>query len=267
MKMTLTGRHLEVTPSLREYAEKRIAKLEKYFHQLIDVYVIMSVEKLDHAAELLMNGDGVQFHAVEKAGDMYSSIDLLVDKMEKQIVKYKEKLTGHKVVPLRVLDQVDTGEKKGVDLFLNQVSNKPKSDTEAYLEMKMEGRDFILYKKEALKVQSDFYFSNKNYAVLYRGPGGLMLAEIDFDMVKGNTIGPESLFECDVEVVADSLTNPKLKLRKRRRSGIGRMSTGEAIQSLMDSKMAFLPFFNSETDYFNVVYKNGKSYEVMVPAF
>ena len=96
MKIKITGRHIDVSERLKEYAEKRISKLEKYFQQLIDIHLILYVEKLDHAAELVINGDSVQFHAREKAADLYSAIDLLIDKMETQIGRFKERIQSRK---------------------------------------------------------------------------------------------------------------------------------------------------------------------------
>ncbi|HQI38352.1 MAG TPA: ribosome-associated translation inhibitor RaiA, partial [Spirochaetota bacterium] len=90
MNLTITGRNFEVSDSIREYAEKKLTKLTKYFHQLIDMHIRLFIERQDHVAEITINGDGVQFYAKEKAGDMYSSIDLLLDKIEQQIVRYKE---------------------------------------------------------------------------------------------------------------------------------------------------------------------------------
>ncbi len=268
MKISMTGRHLEVTPSLREYAEKRISRLEKYFHQLIDIGVIMSVEKLDHVVELLVNGDGVQFHAIEKAGDMYSSIDLLVDKMEKQIVKFKEKHTGHKVVPLRMIETIEAGERGGMEIALNQVSNKPKDEVEAYLEMKLEGRDFILFKKGVKDVGSTTDYANKNYAVLYRDGKELRLVEIPLEMIRSNRYDAEGFVVNEVRVENDSPANPRLRLRAVKKGDMPeRLTVGEALERLLDSKKAFLPFFNNETSYLNVIYRNGKNYEIMVPAF
>ncbi len=267
MKITITGRHLEITPALRDYAEKKIEKLEKYFHQLIDTHVIMSVEKLDHVMELMMNGDGVQFYAVEKAGDMYSSVDLLIDKMEKQIVRYREKLSEHKVVPLRMMETVEVGSAGGVDLVLNQVSNKPKSDIEAYLEMKLSNRDFILYKKGGLDEKTDSVYASKNYAVIYKNEKGIKQVEIDFEKSKQNHFAPGSFVESDVHVESDSPAKPKIKFRKQGKCAVEKITVGEALQKMMNSEEPYMTFFNSETNYFNIIYKNGRSYEVMVPAF
>ncbi|HOW81332.1 MAG TPA: ribosome-associated translation inhibitor RaiA [Spirochaetota bacterium] len=96
MNITITGRHMHVSDRLREYAEKKLQKLETYFDQLIDAHIIMYVEKLEHGAEVVINGDGIQFHGREKASTLYSAIDLLFEKMEKQIMKYKEKHSQHK---------------------------------------------------------------------------------------------------------------------------------------------------------------------------
>ena len=91
MNIKITGRRIEMSSTLKEYARKKVKKVEKYFHQLIDAHIILDIDKLDHTAEAIINGDGVQFYGLEKSEDMYSSIDLLISKMEKQVIKYKEK--------------------------------------------------------------------------------------------------------------------------------------------------------------------------------
>nr|HPO46025.1 ribosome-associated translation inhibitor RaiA [Spirochaetota bacterium] len=118
MNITITGRNFEVTSDIREYAGKRIKKIEKYFNQLMEVLVVMNVQKLDHIVDILVNGDGVQFYAIQKAGDMYSSIDLIIDKMEKQISRYKDRQSDRKSVELEMVEKIDV-DNRGVDLLLN----------------------------------------------------------------------------------------------------------------------------------------------------
>ncbi|MDY6935953.1 MAG: ribosome-associated translation inhibitor RaiA [Spirochaetota bacterium] len=99
MRIDITGRHMEITPSLREYVERKINKVVKFLPTLRDARVIMYIEKVDHIVEAIISGNGVSFHSIEKANDMYSSVDQLVRKIEKQIVKYKEKHFEHKSIP------------------------------------------------------------------------------------------------------------------------------------------------------------------------
>ena len=98
MNIEITGRHMEISTSLREYTEKKLKKIEKYFHQLADIHIIMYIEKVDHVVEAVINGNGGKFYAVEKANDMYSSVDKLIHNLEKQLVRYKEKHFDHKAV-------------------------------------------------------------------------------------------------------------------------------------------------------------------------
>lgn len=267
MNIAITGRHLEITQSLREYALKKIEKLEKYFHQLIDAHIIMYIEKVDHVVEILINGDGVRFHAVEKAGDMYSSIDLLYDKIEKQVIKYKDKHSGHKATPLGEIGTLDMVSDAGVELILNQVSNKPLNPVEAFLAMKVDNADFILFKKGIDNVKSDMNYFNRNYAVIYRIDSGLRLIEIPDEMIKRNKFNPDKFVEYELRILNESPTKPRIKLKKSRGADVCCATINEAIKLISETEKSFLLFFNTESNYFNIIYRNGRNYEVMVPTY
>jgi putative sigma-54 modulation protein len=267
MGIQITGRHMDVTKSLREYAEKKFNKLEKYFHQLIDSRLILYIEKLEHTAEIVINGDGVQFYAVVKASDMYSAIDLVYDKIDRQIVKFKEKHSGHKSVSLGQQNVMEITNEKGVRLVMNQVSNKPFDAVGAYLEMKLGNRDFILFKKGPTDVDSSVDYFNRNYALIYRGEDGLKFVEIPFDIIKENKFDSGGFDEYDINIVSDSPVDPRIDLKKRKGSEIACMVLEDAIKQLEKMDKTFLPFFNTESNYFNIIYKKGKTFEVMVPNF
>lgn len=95
MQINLTGHHLDITTSMRDYINDKFAKLERHFDQVSDAHVILSVEKLRHKAEatLYVSGGNMYADAIEE--DMYSAIDGLIDKLDRQVVKHKEKLTNH----------------------------------------------------------------------------------------------------------------------------------------------------------------------------
>jgi putative sigma-54 modulation protein len=267
MNMTVTGRHIGVSDRLREYAEKKMQKLEKHFDQLVDARVTMYVEKLDHGVEVLINGDGVQFHGKEKASTLYAAIDLLVEKVEKQIVKYKEKHSQHKG-PVRGENPFfETTGPEGMALRLSQVSNKPVDKIEAYLQMKLNNSDFILFKKGVGKIDSDVDFDNRNYAVIYRNNGSLKMAEVPFEKIRENKFEQDDFVEYDLVVVDDSPSNPKIEFRKNAACSVLRMSLDEAIRMLDGSKDPFLPFFNVETQFFNILYRKSGEYEIAVPVF
>ena len=97
MQITVIGRHLDVTDALKQYAVDKFGKLEKYLPKNIQVTVTLSVvKKVHHIAEAMLKTDGLLVQAHEETEEMYSSIDLLIEKIEKRIRKYKEKLVDHK---------------------------------------------------------------------------------------------------------------------------------------------------------------------------
>jgi putative sigma-54 modulation protein len=100
MSLMITGRHLEVTPALRRYVETRFKRLERYGVRFGDVQVILSVEKYRHVAEVVLPVNGVVMQGKTSTTEMYASIDQLFDKISRQILKRKEKLTDHKVRPV-----------------------------------------------------------------------------------------------------------------------------------------------------------------------
>lgn len=267
MKIKITGRHIDVSNRLRDYAEKKIVRLEKHFQQLIDIHLILYIEKLDHIAELIITGDSVQFHAREKAADFYSALDLLVDKMESQVSRFKEKITSRKGFGVEYDVTFDYKSEHGVEAVLNQVSNKPLDKIEAFLQMKIDNRDFILFKQGVADLNSDIDFNNRNYAILYKNGEKIKLAEIPPESFKENNFDVSSFVEYDLEVVDDSAASPKINFNINGGCSIKNLTIDEAVKLLEASGARFLPFFNSETRYFNVVTKKGSKYEIAVPSF
>ena len=95
MQLSVTGHHIEITESLRNYVATKLAKLERHFDQLTDIHCILTVEKLEHKAEATIHVGGGKLHAEQVEPNMYAAIDILVDKLDRQVKKHKEKLTDH----------------------------------------------------------------------------------------------------------------------------------------------------------------------------
>jgi len=95
MQINLSGHHVEVTSSLREYVDTKFTKLERHFDHINNVQVILTVEKLDQKAEASVHINGGEVFASAVNTDMYASIDTLVDKLDRQILKYKGKVAQH----------------------------------------------------------------------------------------------------------------------------------------------------------------------------
>jgi putative sigma-54 modulation protein len=95
MQINLTGHHVEVTSSLREYVNTKFAKLERHFDHINNVHVVLTVEKLQQKAEATLHLSGTEVFASSTNTDMYAAIDLLIDKLDRQILKYKDKIKQH----------------------------------------------------------------------------------------------------------------------------------------------------------------------------
>src|ERR687889_2934623 len=108
MSLMITGRHVEVTPALRRYVETRFKRLERYALRFGDVQVILSVEKYRHVAEVVLPVNGAVVQGKTSTTEMYASIDQLFDKINRQILKRKEKLTNHKIKPATTVARART---------------------------------------------------------------------------------------------------------------------------------------------------------------
>lgn len=95
MQLNLTGRHVEVTDSLRDYVTSKFAKLERHSDHINNVHVILDVEKLNQKAEATIHVSGSELFASTEHQDMYAAIDALIDKLDRQVIKHKEKLARH----------------------------------------------------------------------------------------------------------------------------------------------------------------------------
>jgi putative sigma-54 modulation protein len=99
MQLNISGHHVELTESLKEYVSEKFQRLERHFDQISNTNVTLQVEKLRQIAEATVNISGGELHAKAENEDMYAAIDALVDKLDRQILKHKEKqvsrMQGH----------------------------------------------------------------------------------------------------------------------------------------------------------------------------
>lgn len=95
MEIHIHGKHVEVTPALKDYAMEKAGVLKKFIGFNIRTNITLSVEKFRQRAEVAVTGGGVEFHGVEESEDMYASIDKVMDKIAVQAKKFKEKLKAH----------------------------------------------------------------------------------------------------------------------------------------------------------------------------
>ena len=148
MNIIVNGRHLEVTPALKSYAEEKLKKFDRYLSHITEAVVTLTVEKYRHKAEVLLKANGVLIQAEGVTGEIYSSIDEVVEKLEKQVKKYKEKMVSHRkgegkapAVPAAAVTEPDQGKiikRKRFDM-------KPMSPDEAAMQMELLDKDFFVF--------------------------------------------------------------------------------------------------------------------------
>ncbi len=92
MQLSVTGHHIDLTDALRKYAEEKIKRIERHFDHVTNVHVILSTERHQQKAEATVHASGADVFAYAVDDDMYAAIDALADKLDRQILKHKEKL-------------------------------------------------------------------------------------------------------------------------------------------------------------------------------
>ncbi|MGD9591781.1 MAG: ribosome-associated translation inhibitor RaiA [Candidatus Berkiella sp.] len=96
MQINLTGHHVDITPALRDYVTNKFQKIQRYFSNITNVHVILSVDKkFQQKAEARLHLARAEVFAESEASDMYAAIDLLIDKLDRQVLKHKEKMKQH----------------------------------------------------------------------------------------------------------------------------------------------------------------------------
>jgi ribosome hibernation promoting factor len=97
MNLHLTGHHLEITPAIRAYVVTKLERVTRHFDHVIDVSVVLTVDKLQHKVEANVHVRGKDIHAQSIDADMYAAIDALADKLDRQILKHKELVKNHRI--------------------------------------------------------------------------------------------------------------------------------------------------------------------------
>lgn len=96
MQINFTGHHMDVTPALKNITTEKLQKLQRHFEHINQINVTFGIEKINQVVEATVGVPGEQIVASAKNEDMYSAIDALVDKLDRQIIRYKEKMTAHR---------------------------------------------------------------------------------------------------------------------------------------------------------------------------
>src|SRR6266404_429461 len=154
MEMTVTGRHMDITPSIREYSAKKLDHIGIDFPRVLSAHYILEVDKFRHIAELVLQcGNHITIEAREVSEDLYASIDRVVDKVARQMRKYKTKIQRHrprKAVLFHVDEHVvthDLHEDEGTTRIVHteKFAIKPMFVDEAVLQLELSEGQFLVF--------------------------------------------------------------------------------------------------------------------------
>jgi len=152
MKITISGKNIEVTDALRDVTEKKLSKLEKYFQQDVAVDVTLSVERNRQIIEVTIPFSGARLRAEESTDDMYGSIDNVIDVLERQIRKHKTKLQRRTQMGETIRFEnitslpVDPNEKEPKIVKTKKFAMKPMDEEEAVLQMELIRHSFFVFR-------------------------------------------------------------------------------------------------------------------------
>lgn len=156
MQIQITAKNIDLTEAIKKYAEKKVGRLEKYFDNITEANVLLEVQKNIHKVEVLLSAKGVMMKGLEKSEDLYASIDLATDKIEKQLIKYKEKLKAKKLqdkgyeepLKLNVLDiaSVESMDEANRIVITKEIPVKPMDVEEAVMQMDLLNKQFFVFR-------------------------------------------------------------------------------------------------------------------------
>lgn len=145
MQITVRGKQIDVTNSLRDYVEKRVGKLEKFFDIPLTAQVTLSIQKDRQTVEVTMPVGTVVLRGEVSSQDMYSSIDMVVEKLEKQIEKYKTRITKRFRAPEPQAEEGFLLESEPGVVKTKRVPLKPMTVDEAVMRLNLVGHDFFVF--------------------------------------------------------------------------------------------------------------------------
>jgi putative sigma-54 modulation protein len=149
MNIIVNGRHLDITLALRGYAETKIGKFEKYLAHISEAVVTLSVEKYRHKAEVLIKVNGTLIQAEAITGEIYSAIDEVVEKLEKQVIRYKEKHKSFRKADKKVSEMPELPAiHEGRIIKHKRFDMKPMAPEEAVDQMELLDKDFFVFVNE-----------------------------------------------------------------------------------------------------------------------
>lgn len=165
MHTSVTFRHMEPSDALKSYVEERTSRLTKYIDRPMDSQVTLTVQKFRQIADVVINADGLRIAGQEAHEDMYAAIDLVMDKIERQVKKYKDKIRKHKPSLGREIrwrrdiyePESFEDDREPVVIRTENYSVKPMSVDEAAMQMELTQQEFLVFNNASTQTVNVIY--------------------------------------------------------------------------------------------------------------
>lgn len=183
----ITGRHVEVTDSMKDYAMEKISKIERFINRIIEVNIIMDIQKLEHRVEIILSFGSMKVTSAASSTDMYASIDKAVDKLAAQLRRYKSKIQDHHAKGKSIVDmnvnvfkkpfeddefefdeEIENNDHQPPAIIMQETKPlKTLTYDEAIMKMDLSGDKFLIFKNEADQKLKVIYSRNDgNYGII-----------------------------------------------------------------------------------------------------
>jgi putative sigma-54 modulation protein len=157
----MKGRNLEITPALRAYAEEKLSRLTRYLENIVTMHVVLSVSKHRQIAEVTLHVRDLTIRGEVESDDLYSSIDLVAEKLERQILRYKERIMAHAIRGGnrggRAATAARVAEEEPRVVKTKRFAVKPAAVDEAILQMDLLGHNFYVFRNAATEEVNVLY--------------------------------------------------------------------------------------------------------------
>lgn len=167
MDIHITGRHVKVTPALRDFVESKLDRARKHFDDIVWAQMVLTVEKRSHQAEVVLHAKRQTFRALATAGDLYAAVDLVSDKIDAQLKRYKERLRDHHKAPIPDGELAPLPAEAAPPFAVVKQAVRPMDPAEAAREMESLGQAFRVYLDRATgQLQVVYRRADESYAIV-----------------------------------------------------------------------------------------------------
>jgi putative sigma-54 modulation protein len=154
MEITVTFRHIDASDSLKAYAEEKVSKMDKYFDFPVEAHIVLAVEKFRRSADVTLNVNGTMIKGVVETEDMYSAIDQVMDKIEKQVKRYREKMRDRRTDVRKNETALGKGEPEEITeagpeelrIDVEKIVAKPMDPEEAAMQFNLSQQEFLVFR-------------------------------------------------------------------------------------------------------------------------